>query len=334
MPTLTDIAMGYFRSRAVCAAARLGVADALGDCELAVEEIAARCGAHAGALYRLMRALASFGVVAERSPGRFALTTLGAGLRKDAPGSEWASVVFWADLLADSWSYLTECVRTGDAAAKVRPAGGPSRWAQDPNAMAIFRGVMGTPPAEDFLPIARAWDFSPYGAVADLGGGGGGLLAAILEAYPNLRGTLVDRQEAVDAAAGRFAGDGLRDRSTLLGGDLLVSVPAGCDVYVLKHVLHGYADDGAVEILEKCAAVLPDSGRVLAIEFVLPDVVDRADPALEYRLMSDLNMMAVTGGKERNEMEWKALLGRAGLAFQRIIPVAGDLVSIVEAARA
>ena len=107
--------MGYFRSRALSAAARLGVADALGDQERTLDQLASACGADRAALYRLLRALASFGVVAETSPASFVLTPLGQPLRKDAPDSAWAGVVFWGDLLADSWSYLTECVRAGTA---------------------------------------------------------------------------------------------------------------------------------------------------------------------------------------------------------------------------
>jgi hypothetical protein len=103
---------------------------------------------------------------------------------------------------------------------------------------------------------------------------------------------------------------------------------------MLKHVLHGCADEAAVAILGNCRKVLPKNGRVLMIEFVLPELVDHADPELEGRLMSDLNMLAVTGGKERSAAEWKTLLGSAGFECRRIIPVAGQLVSIVEAASA
>ena len=310
---LTEMAMGYFRSRALCAAARLGVADALGDEERTVKHLAAACGAEPAALYRLLRALASFGVVAETSPASFVLTPLGKPLRRDAPDSAWAGVVFWADLLADSWSYLTECVRTGKQAEKVRPPGTPSRWSQDPDAPAVFRAVMGTAPAEDYMPIARAWDFSKYHTVADLGGGGGALIAAVLEAFPHVQGMLVDRPESNDRAASRFASVGLAGRCRLVAADLAKEVPPGPAVYMLKHVLHGYDDDTAAEILRHCRSVLPEEGRVLVIEFLLPDVVDHADPALEKRLMSDLNMMAVTGGKERSATEWKHLLASAGL---------------------
>jgi hypothetical protein len=331
--TLTGIAMGYSRSRVLCAAARLGVADALGDDERTVDQLASMCGAEPASLHRLLRALASFGVVVESAPAHFALTPFGRPLRKDAPDSEWAAVVFWSDLLADCWSYLAECIRTGDKAMRVMELEGvASRWSKDPNAMAIFHAVMGTAPAADYMPIVRAWDFSNYRTVADLGGGGGALIAAVLKAFPNLRGMLVDRQESIDKAVSRFEKEELVPRCRLLAADLCKGVPAGAEVYMMKHVLHGYEDGAAKEILLHCRSVLPADGCLLVIEFVLPDVVDHADLDLEYRLMSDLNMLAVTGGKERSAAEWRSLLSSAGFECGRLIPVPGDLVSIIEAA--
>lgn len=328
---LTEMAMGYFRSRALCAAARLGVADALGDEERTVKHLAAACGAEPASLYRLLRALASFGVVAETRPASFVLTQFGKRLRKDVPDSAWPGVVFWADLLADSWSHLTDCVRKGQKAENVRPPGVASRWSQDPDAPAVFRAVMGTAPAEEYMPIARAWDFSKYRTVADLGGGGGALIAAVLEAFPHVQGILVDRPEAVAEAGPRFAGGGLAGRCKLLAADLVKEVPPGADVYMLKHVLHGYEDAAAAAILRHCRAVLPAGGRILLVEFLIPDVVAHADRDLERRLMSDLNMMVVTGGKERSAGEWKELLASAGLRCECMVPVPGDLVSIIEA---
>jgi len=331
---LTEMAMGYSRSRMLSAAARLRLADALGDDARSVEELAVLCGAQPDSLYRLLRALASFGIVVETAPRHFVLTSLGKPLRKDAPNSEWAAVVFWGDLLADSWSYLAECVRTGEKAARIMEREGvTSRWSKDPDAGAIFGAVMGTAPAEVYAPIVRAWDFSDSHTVADLGGGGGALIAAVLNIYPNVRGMLVDRPESIDNAASRFEKEGLAARCQLVGADLRYGVPAGAEVYILKHVLHGYEDEAAVGILNHCRSVLPAEGRILVVEFVLPDVVDHADLKLEHRFASDLNMLAVTGGKERSAIEWRSLLNSAALECQRIIPVPGELVSIMVAAK-
>lgn len=168
---LVEIAMAYQRSRALVAAARRGCR-CVGRCRAHGCRTGAACKADVVALHRLLRALASIGIVAETKPGNFVLTDFGGPLRKDAPDSAWPAVVFWADLLADNWVSLTECVRTGKSASTLRPEI-MSRWREDPEAPAIFRAVMGTSPADTYMPIARAWDFSCVGTVADLGGEAG-----------------------------------------------------------------------------------------------------------------------------------------------------------------
>jgi SAM-dependent methyltransferase len=326
------MAMGYSRSRALCAAARLEIADCFDGGEKTAAQLAHACKADEASLYRLLRALASFGIVSETAPSKFVLTPLGAPLRKNAPDSAWAAIIFWADLLADQWAYLTECVQTGQIAPRLMEQKQVvSRWSSDPNAPAIFRAVMGTAPSENYMSIARAWDFSSYGCVADLGGGGGALIAAILEAFPKIRGILVDRPESIARAQPRFQSPELAGRCQLLAADLSDSVPGGANIYILKHVLHGFADEAALGILRHCRRVLPPAGRVLLIEFVLPEKVANPDPKLEARLMSDLNMLVITGGKERSEQEWRALLKTAGFECHALIPVAGEAVTIIEA---
>ena len=327
---LVEMAMAYSRSRVLSAAARLGVADALGDEVRSIDYLAEVCQADADALYRLLRALASIGISEETTPNHFRLTPFGQPLRRDVDQSAWPAVVFWADLLADEWSLLTDCIRTGMPASKVRDPKVPSRWSQDPEANSIFRAVMGTAPAEDYTPIARAWDFSRSKIVADLGGGGGALILAVLEVYSHLRGMLVDRDASVEAAKARFADEKLSSRCKLLAADLTQSVPAGADVYMLKHVLHGCQDAMAITILKNCRVVIPENGTLLVIEFILPPLVSQADPHLEGHLMSDINMLAVTGGRERSEREWRTLLEAAGFRLTGVYPVGSD-VGIVEA---
>jgi hypothetical protein len=105
---------------------------------------------------------------------------------------------------------------------------------------------------------------------------------------------------------------------------------------MLKHVLHGRKDADAITILKNCRAVIPQNGSLLIIEFILPPLVSQADPQLEGHLMSDLNMLAVTGGRERSQREWSALLEPAGFILTRVYPVGCDgpmvrNVGIVEA---
>jgi O-methyltransferase domain/Dimerisation domain len=333
---LVEMAMAFSRSRVLCAAAQLGVADALGDDVHSVGFLAEKCGADADALYRLLRTLASIGVTEETMPGHFRLTAFGKPLRRDVPESVWPAVIFWADLLADDWSLLTECVRTGKEAREVRDPNIASRWSQVADADSIFRAVMGTAPAEDYAPIAQAWDFSRAKVVADLGGGGGSLILAVLRFNLHLRGMLVDLEPSIDAAKSRFVNEDPSGRCELIAADLTEFVPPGADVYMLKHFLHGDRDEEAVTTLKNCRSVIPQNGSLLIIEFILPLLVSHADPQLEGHLMSDLNMLAVTGGKERSEREWKALLEAAGFILTGVYPVGGDSllvrnVGIVEA---
>src|ERR1700679_1806026 len=93
---LVEMAMAYSRSRVLCAAARLGVADALGDEVRSVGFLAEKCQAEANSLYRLLRSLASIGVTAETTPEHFRLTPFGQPLRRDAAQSVWAAIIFWA----------------------------------------------------------------------------------------------------------------------------------------------------------------------------------------------------------------------------------------------
>jgi hypothetical protein len=321
---LLEMAMAYSRSRVLCATARLGLADALADAIRPLAYLAETCHADPDALYRLLRALAAIGITEETTPEHFRLTAFGQPLRRDHPHSVWPSVIFWADLLADEWSQLTDCIRTGKPASQVRDPNIPSRWSQVPEASSIFRAVMGTAAAEDYAPIAKAWDFSQSKVVADLGGGRGSLILAILALHPHLQGMLVDLEPSVKEAKPRFAVEDPFSRCQLIAADLMQSVPPGADVYMLKHLLHGrnYAD--AITILRNCRAVIPMHGTLLIVEFILPPLVAHVDPQLETLLMSDLNMLAVTGGRERSKREWQTLLEQANFTATGAYPVGGD----------
>ncbi|MCZ6817224.1 MAG: methyltransferase [Planctomycetota bacterium] len=332
---LIEMAMGFLRGKVLCAAVRLGIADALEDGPKHLGDLAASTASTPDSLYRLLRALGGIGILEEVGPRRFALTDLGDALRKNAPNTVRASIVFWADLIADFWTYLPECVRADgnpSASAVMEREGVKSRWSMEPEAVDMFHNVFAEPTADDMAAFAGAYDFSRCKVVADLGGAGGGLLCAILSANRDARGVLVDRKEAVDGAASRISAAGFADRCDLVVGDLLEEVPSGADVYVLKSVLHGYGDDDARRILENCRTAMAARSRLLVIDAVLPARIDRPNPTVERMLLSDINMLAVTGGRERSETEWDTLLSSAGFERSGIVPVPGSDSSLIEAA--
>jgi hypothetical protein len=324
---LVDMAQGFFRGKVLCGAVRLGLADALGDERRTLDELAAATGSKPETLRRLLRALASIGVVEQINGESFELTQLGQPLRREVDGSVWASVVFWADLLDDAWTYLADCVRAGGrhgAVDALQREGAKSRWDGVADAPTIFHHVFARASAEDMAPYARAYPFSSCRVVADLGGGGGGLLRAILRENPHVRGVLVDRQEAVDGAAPLFSAAGMAERCELISGDLLEGVPPGADTYVLKAVLHVYDDVGAGRILNNCRGVMTDTDRVVIIETLLPERIESGDASVERAVMSDINMLVVTGGKERDLAEWDHLLSTGGFRMGEVTMVTGE----------
>jgi SAM-dependent methyltransferase len=166
--------------------------------------------------------------------------------------------------------------------------------------------------------VATGYDFSPIRTVADIGGGRGTLLAAILRAHGHVRGVLFERPSVVADAAEVLQAAGVADRCETVPGDFFQGVPDGADAYILANVLHDWNDADSVRILGACRRAMAKDGRVLIVERLIPD--DPAD-ALPV-LLSDMTMLVVTGGQERTNTEYSRLLAEAGLALANVQPVA------------
>ena len=158
-------------------------------------------------------------------------------------------------------------------------------------------------------PIAAAYEFGTLGLVVDVGGGHGSLLSAILTRHPGVRGILFDLPAGI-AAAERGLGGSL-PRCKLVAGDFFDAVPEGANAYLMKKVLHDWSDDDAVRILANCRRAMAPGGRVLVAETLIPPG-NAPDP---IKVM-DVNMLVVTGGRERTADEFAALFSRAGLAAE------------------
>lgn len=326
---LLQQALGFLISRAICVVARLGIADLLKDGPLDTETLAAAAGVHAPTLYRVLRTLAGVGIFAEGEDGRFGLTPRAEPLRSDAPDSIRAYIL----LLDEEWysgpsDHLLHCVQTGRPAfERVHGADFFTFLARDPGATAVFDAAMTSRSVQENDAIASAYDFSGLGTVVDVGGGHGSLLAAILRANPGLRGVLFDRPQVVAEARHQLEVAGLGRRCDVVGGDFFASVPAGGDAYILKRVLHDWDDERAGAILRSCHRAMPEHGRLLVIELVLPP---GNDPSLGK--LFDLLMLVNLGGRERTEAEYRTLLAGAGFELTAVTPTP-SLVSVVEGVR-
>ena len=321
---------GYWVSQAVGVVARLGVADHLGGGPRSGDELAEAVHADPGALYRVLRLLASLGVFTEVAPRTFALTPLGEVLRSDAPGSVRNFAItetapgHWLP-----WGRLHDSVRTGRPMAREALGMELFDWyAQNPEEAGFFNAAMANLSALAADELVRVYDASAAGTVADVGGAHGLLLAAVLRANPAARGILFDLPHVVATAADAVAAAGLSDRCELVSGDFFEAVPEGANLHLLKQVVHDWDDERATRLLQNCHRALRPAGKLVLVEMVLPED-NRPSPAQAM----DLNMLVLLGGRERTEEEYRRLLQEAGFRLEQVIPTHSPF-SVIEASRA
>ena len=307
--------------------ARLAVADHMDGVARPVEEIAAKVGAHAPSLYRVMRMLASFGVFREDPPRHFALTPIGALLKTDAPESmRYTAMMFGEEFSTRAYEHIATSLRTGTDG--VSAAYGKPVWevlAERPSQCETFQNAMTASSARVAQAIVEAYDFSGIERIADVGGGHGLLLASILKTNPGMQGVLFDRPEVIASVPkDQFAACG--DRVALEAGSFFERVPDGCDAYLMKHIIHDWSDAHCRTILDLMRAKLPPQGRVLLCELVVT-----GEPGPTPAKLLDIEMLVVTeGGKERSAEEFAALFETSGFRLNRIVPTSRP-ISVIEA---
>lgn len=325
---MLDLITAYWTSQMVFAVARLGVADQMGKAARPVAELAAAVGADPSRLHRVLRALAASGVFVEKKPGHFALTPLGETLRSEAP----QSMRNFALMMVDDYNWQAwQALLSGvvQPITPFEPVHGRKIFEhlhQHPDKLQTFAASMASLSATENPAVAAAFDFGRVRHLVDVGGSQGHMLAAILRAHPGVRGTLFDMADVVERArqAPFLTAKDVAPRVDFAAGDFFASVPAGADGYVMKYILHDWNDDQCVQILGNCARAMAKGGRVLVVDTVIPP---GNDPHWGKQL--DVNMLVLTGGRERTATDFAALFERAGLRLKKVHPTACPL-SIVE----
>jgi len=304
-------------SEAIHVAAALGVADLLAAGPKSADELSKVIGASAPSLRRVMRALASFGIFSQDSDGRFALAPTGEFLKRDMPGSlHSAAFLFGGETGTSTVRLFLECVKTGRSATHMLTGGkGSFEWVQsDPELTKLFNAVMTSFSALHMTGLLEAYDFSQAKKIVDVGGGHGKILSEILKENAGQRGVLFDLPHAFEGGKNTIAQAGLADRCEVVSGDFFVSVPAGADLYLLSRVIHDWDDEKTVAILKVVRAATAPHGRLILLETML-----RPDGNTVHPLLSDLNMLLITGGCERTEEEYRALYRAAGFELTRTV---------------
>jgi hypothetical protein len=320
-----NLATGVWTAQALWAAATLGVADLLAAGPRTRDELAAATGTKSGPLHRVLRALASLGIFAEQPDGRFANTPESEMLRSDVPGSVRDYVIFCGQPWhIAAYGEILHSLRTGRPA--VERVLGKDIWEflrSDPEASRIFNAAMTGIIAETAEALRDAYDFSAVRTLVDVGGGHGMLLATVLAANAGLHGILFDLPHVVEGAPPTFDRAGVRARATIVGGDFFAEVPRG-DAFVLSHIIHDWDDERSMKILRRIREAAEPRARLLVVETVIPP-----GNAPSFGKLLDLEMLALPGGVERTETEYRELLAAGGFRLTRIVPTRST-TSIVE----
>jgi hypothetical protein len=320
-PLLFQMATSYWLSQAIYVAAKLGVADLLEDGPKSSAELSAATSCDRSSLFRVLRALASAGILSQIDGDRFALTRLAGTLRSNVPGSQRAIAITLGEVHYQACGDLLHAVRTGSPAFnQVFGASLFEHLAQNPEDGAAFNQGMTDIASMVAYAILLAYDFSKIPSVVDVGGGEGQLLRRILRWYPEMTGTVFDYSSALRSPASVK-----EDRCSFIAGSFFDSVPAGAEAYLMCSVLHDWNDELAVAILRNCRKATANNARLLVVETVVPET-----SAASFSKLLDINMMAMSSGRERTKSEFQALLDAAGFKLTRIIPTLAPQ-SIIEA---
>jgi hypothetical protein len=314
---LIGLLTGAWATQAVAAAARLGVADLLAKGARTPDDLARATGTNANAMLRLLRALAGLGLFERRDGNRYALTPVGERLRVDVPGTFRDAFIAETDHAhLQSWEHLTDAVRTG-LPRPLPVLGMPAfdYYAKHPAEGEQFGKAMQNISRFAAASVLEAYDFAGVRTVMDVGGGNGSLALAILGRHPQLQGRVLDLPYIGDQARESIQAAGAAHRCAFESGDFFQAVPKGADLHVLKSILHDWTDEECVRILRACREALPPGGRVLIVEMLVPEEI-RPD----FVMLMDLNMLVMTGGRERTASEFGKLLSQAGFEMTRVIP--------------
>ena len=299
--TIWGLATATVASRTLHVVAELGVADHIDDEPVLAKELAARCGADRGALDRALMLLFAHGVF-ERVGDAYAHNDASLLLRSDHPMSMRAFPrMMGMPSFSASFGHLEHAVRTGEPAFDlVEPDGLFAHLQRDEHEARIFDASMTAKAAGDTAAVLAAYDFTRFSTIADVGGGRGHLLRAVLETAPDTSGILFDLPGVIDTI------DAPSERFALHAGDFFVDTLPPADAYILMEVIHDWDDDQAAAILSAVRRAATTGATVLIIEAVADEEV--LDPVVRTL---DVIMLAITGGRERTSGELEQLLASA-----------------------
>jgi O-methyltransferase domain len=306
----------YWTARCLHAVADLGVADALGEAPASLERLASAVGAHPQALDRVLTLVAADGIFQATRSGEWSHTLASRLLRSDHPQSVRSYVrMLGLPPLWESAGALKKALTTGQPVGNEVVTGGIWNYlANRPEANTIFNDAMSGKAQAQVASVIRQYDFSTFARVADIGGGQGHLIHAVVQANPHVHGVLFDQPHVLSQASAIAS-----DRLTLHGGSFFSDPLPAADAYIVMEVIHDWPDEESETILKAIRRAAPAHARLLLIEALIPD-----DPGPNWIKTLDIIMLTVLGGRQRSYAEYEALLERCGFRLVRKIDVGMD----------
>jgi len=317
---------GFWTSCCIYNAAKLNIADLLDGKPQTPEQLAEATHTNAASLYRMLRALASVEIFSENDKGEFSNTALSETLKSDVPGSMNAMAIAQLGDHYNAWGNLLYSIKTGNIAFdKVEGMNVWDYYETHPEEGLNFMKAMTGSTAAAINNVIPAYDFSAFKTIVDIGGGNGALLMALLNAVPGTKGIVFDEEYVVNETQKKIDAQNLSERCSIMAGSFFDFVVEGSDAYLMKHVLHDWNDEKSIQVLVNCHQAMKAGSKLLVIEGIIPT----GNTPHPGKFM-DINMMAMTGGKERTEKEFAALFAKAGLKLSRIIHTKIPTLSILE----
>ena len=317
---LLEMITCYCGAQALVAGCKLHLFDELAYGPATAEDLAQRVNIHPVGCRRLLVALANLGMV-DREGELYRNSELGRYCSSSS-AVNLAPVTGFADPFYHMFEYLPDALR--EYSPRWHQALGTSKedvfgsLYEDPARLRGFAQFMNAVSIPQGQHIAEHYDFAPHRCIMDVAGGPGGQAVQIGLKHTHLRGIITDMAPVCAIASEYIEANGISGRFTAVPADLFEgNYPQGADVILLGHILHDWSDESCLKILRNCCAALPAGGVLLISESVL-----EADySASRWALMKDLAMLVVceSGGRERTEVEYGALLGATGFEIDRVI---------------
>lgn len=304
--TIAGMAGGHAEARAIQVALKLGLFAALEAGALDAAELAARIGTEPRATAILANALTALGLL-HQSAGRYRLDPSAHRYLVETSPEYLGGMILFDAALWDEWGRLEGSIRSG------APARVPDMFQTEPAATARFIGAM------DSLVRARGddrWtaahlDLSGARTVADLGGGPGTYLAALLEHHPHLRGYLWDLPSTLTVARELLSqrAGAVLDRIDLRPVDYLAGeLPGPVDAIFMSNIIHSENEQVNAELMAKCYRALAPGGRIAIKDHIMNAELTRPAAGAIFSLY----LLLTTRGRDYSFAETAVWLRDAG----------------------